>query len=213
MNVRVVGMARRLLAGSAVGFVVVVIWVLTEGVVSIIPAEAPAPHIDATRDYPVSPPPIGGPNDNRAQSEKESEASKSEIAVVSQLEERPRSTPCEIMMSRAGSQSASLVLYHRHKILSSEDDPEWARPMERELFAYVMQVSASDSTIVESITCRSAGCEMQLSHGPESQAATRVLLGLRERFPSLPFALDKPGLVGDRILQLTYLTRLNQETE
>jgi hypothetical protein len=214
------GIAGRLLAGCVTGFVVIVIWVLTERV-SKPPAAAPAPladatKVDATKEYPLRPPPTGSLAGNPAQSEITSEDTVSEVAAaiqLTQLEERAHSTPYEIMMSRMGKQNAAMVLHQRHKILSSEDDPQWARPMEKELFAYVLQMADSDSTIVESITCRSAGCELQLSHGPESKAPTRVILGLRERFPSLRFALDKPGLVGGRHLQLTYVTRVKQEAQ
>ena len=216
----------RVAAGCVVGFVIIVIWVLTERVASKPAAVAPRPLLDATQKLQALPSPARSPGGKLAQSEMKSQVAPSEAPAVkvpaaevpaaAKIEERARSTPYEILMSnmdKQDSQIASMVLYQRNKILSSQDDPEWARPMEKALFAYVMQVTASDSTTVDSITCRSAGCELQLSHALGSQSARRVFLGLRERFPSLKLALDMPSTAGGRILQLTYLTRVKKEGE
>lgn len=200
----------RLLIGCAIGFVAIVVWLISEKGVPTPPAEASRPLVEAANAGPVGPLPASGANDNPGSSGKEPEFGDSEVAAAV-APERATSTPYEIIMADRSEQSAAMLMFFRNKILSSEDEPQWTRPMERELFAYITQLPESDSTIVESITCRSAGCEVQSSHDAHTQAAKRWLLGLEKQFSSLQPSLDAGEVSGGRLFQLTFLTRVEQE--
>lgn len=206
--------ARQLLIGCAIGFVAIVVWLIAEKKeVPAPPAEASLPLVEAPTAGPVRPLSANRANDNLGSSEKESEIDGPEVAAVVALDEHAPSTPYEIIMADRSEQSAATIMFFRNKILSSEDEPQWTRPIERELFAFITQLPESDSTIVESITCRSAGCEVQSSHDPETQANNRWLLGLEKEFPSLQPSLDTGEVLGGRLYQLTFFTRVEQEGE
>lgn len=133
-------------------------------------------------------------------------------SAAAQLDRRLRASAFDLIVERMALDEstehiATDLAYFRSRVFGSEDDPDWARPMERKLFDYVLQLPDADTTQVSSIECRSWGCEMQLSHDYPSSAGTSIWVGLQVHFPSLAQAMNQTTLVDGKIVQVTYVRR------
>jgi hypothetical protein len=116
-------------------------------------------------------------------------------------------TPYEGLVERlapTSERAASYVIHFHGKIVSSKDDPAWTRKMERQLLEYVLSDPASETTEVSAITCRSAGCEIQLLHEAASSFPEYMLARIPHAFPSLRAAFGNDGYVNGKHAQVLY---------
>lgn len=125
------------------------------------------------------------------------------------LEERAQAKPYDalvkmMMMDENTEAFARNLTFYHAELMSSDDDPNWTRSMERELYKYV--VRTSNAAEVVSLVCRKSGCEMQLSYDdPNTRDNMAIYLGLPRAFPSMETVLEQSTTSEGRRIQYAYL--------
>jgi beta-lactamase regulating signal transducer with metallopeptidase domain len=113
---------------------------------------------------------------------------------------------------------ASFVHAHE-KVARAEDDPEWARPMERRLREAIAADPAGESLEVSSVSCRKTGCELQFFDDSPSFEQTNLPAWIQieehlrksELGAALEMDANFGSKYGNRVMYLTTFKRKPNE--
>jgi hypothetical protein len=130
----------------------------------------------------------------------------------------------DFIQSRSLSSRLAQDLTETHeRFLSTPDDPEWSRRTEQALRDFFRAKSAASRFEITSISCRSAGCEVQAlgerydEHGVFAAEVPAMSAPLREPWPvGRTLKLSMPPMtadLGDRISFMVSYTRVDANPE